>query len=266
LAEGLLATALRGVTEEERLPTTLAGVEFLWLTDQLRQADRLLEALLGEPKFARLASLWRLRATLAVQRRLPALHCACLERALEITWQHRWPGGLELEAVRKDFGLLLAGYQQTIEAHTTLQVPPPRDLAERVVRAADRWRSLDPEDPVVCPLAAQLLQRLGMKELAWEYLNTPLAIFPPDAAAWSELGKALVKLEDFELAALAYEQASAADPADAQLLWDQAQVLERAGKHADARAIYRRLAAGSWAPPLRWIQAAARRQLPTPPN
>ena len=119
---------------------------------------------------------------------------------------------------------------------------------------------------MICPLTAQLLYKLGAKDLAWEYLNTPLAIFPPDAEGWSELAKALVKQEDFELAALAYEQAFEAEPGNAQMLWDWAQALDRAGKANDAQQLYRRLADGSWAPSFQGIQTAAKRQLQARPK
>jgi len=54
------------------------------------------------------------------------------------------PEGATLEAVRHDYAALLSHYQSLAEATVALKQAPPRDFAARVIRAADRWRSLDP--------------------------------------------------------------------------------------------------------------------------
>jgi ferric-dicitrate binding protein FerR (iron transport regulator)/tetratricopeptide (TPR) repeat protein len=260
LAANLLALALDNIhDDQERLQTTLAGIEYLWLTDQLQRAEELLGSLLADSRFFGRSPLWRMGAALAAQRRQSARAVECLERAVELDFRNLWDR-MDLEAVRNDFTLLLGSYQQTAEALTALKAPLPPDLVARVVRNADRWRALDPDNPVTCTLAAQILYKLGARDVAWEYLNTPVAVFPPDPDAWSELAEGLRRQEDFELAARAYEQAFEAEPSNAQLLWDWAQALERAGQQAPARQLYRKLVAGPWEPRFRWIQEEASRK------
>jgi tetratricopeptide (TPR) repeat protein len=123
---------------------------------------------------------------------------------------------------------------------------------------------LDPDNPVPCPLAAQILFKLGARELAWDYLNTPLAVFPPEAESWLELARALARQEEVDLtdlAELAYEQASQAEPDNPQILWERAQNLERAGRKADAREVYRLLAVGRWEADFHWMKFEARRRV-----
>jgi tetratricopeptide (TPR) repeat protein len=228
LSDQLLRVALEGAgSYPDGWQGKLAAIEFLWQTRRLQAGDKALESLLADPAAAGRSSLWRLGARLALERRLPARFAQCLERALEIDSQHP-PEMTNLEAVRTDFGLLLDHYQQLTDAHAILKTPPPVDLPARVVRFVDYWRALDPDNPTPCVVAAQILDKLGEADLAWEYMNTPAAILPFDGQAWSELADALSRQEDFLLAERAYEQALAAEPDNARILADRAQNWERA--------------------------------------
>jgi tetratricopeptide (TPR) repeat protein len=261
LANSLLVTALDRIRAgPERLRTTLVAIEYLFQTNQVQKADQLLESLLGDPELARGSALWRLGVILALERRQPARALECLEQALERSFRDL-PKVIDLEAVQTDFRLLLSQYLQLLDALATAQKAPPRDLPARVIRAADRWRALDPDNSLVCPLAGQVLYKLGARELAWDYLNTPLAIFPPEAETWLQLAQGLGDKEDFELADLAYEQACQAEPDNARFHWDRAKNLERAGKKKAARKVYTLLAGGKWEARFQWIQEEARRQV-----
>jgi tetratricopeptide (TPR) repeat protein len=261
LADRVLDRALGGMTDpSERLDVTLAAVTYLWRSDQPHRAGRLLDGLLAESKPGHRASLWRLAAAVASERRLPGRALACLERALDLE-SREFPKLIDLNAVRADYGRLLNGYLRLTDALAVTDQARPAELPERVVRAVDHWRTLDPDNPVICPLAARILYRLHAHELAWEYLNTPTAVFPPDADSWKEFAEALLRHEDFQLAELAYAQAERADPSDAGLVWARAQTLERAGRRDDALAVYRRLVEGHWAPVFRAVQEQARRRL-----
>jgi tetratricopeptide (TPR) repeat protein len=261
LAGRLLTTALDRITgDPDRLRTTLVAIEYLYHTNQFQKADQLLRPLLRDKKLARQPSLWRLGVVLAMERRQPARIIECLEQALDTTFQDL-PEVIDVEQVRSDYTLLLNQYLQLTDALAAVKKAPPKDLAARVIRAADRWRVLDPDNPVTCPLAAQVLYKLGARELAWDYLNTPLGIFPPDAEMWLELARALTGREDFALADLAYEQASQAEPDNPGILWDRAKNLERAGRKKDARKVYAQLAVGKWEARFQWMQEEARRQV-----
>jgi tetratricopeptide (TPR) repeat protein len=261
LAGWLLTTALDRITADpDRLRTTLVAIEYLYHTNQFQKADQLLRPLLADKKLARRPALWRLAVVLAMEQRQPARIIECLEQALEKTFQDL-PQVIDVEQVRSDYTLLLNQYLQLTDALATVKKAPPKDLAARVIRAADRWRFLDPDNPVACPLAAQVLYKLGARELAWDYLNTPLGIFPPDAEMWLELARGLTGREDFALAELAFEQACQAEPDNPTILWDRAKNLERAGRKNDARKVYAQLAVGKWEPRFQWMKEEARRQV-----
>jgi hypothetical protein len=261
LATDLLARAQANLPKgTERLRADLLAIDFLWQTGQLRQADKVMESLLADKDLARRSDLWRLAAALAKQRKQEARSCQCLEKAVDIDFRHL-PEVIDLAAVRHDFGLLLGQYQQTTEALAKLDKSPPRQLAIKVIRATERWRTLDPDNPTICPVAGQILYKLRAKEPAWEYLNTPQAFLPPDADSWLEFAQALGGQEDFAMADLAYEQACQAEPENARLLWERAKNLERAGKKKEARKVYLLLAGGKWEDQYQWIQDEARRQL-----
>src|SRR5262245_20095694 len=72
-AAGLLVkTALDNLIDKERVPMTLASIEFFQRTHQWPEADRLVGELLKDEKLATRPALWRLSAKLAERRDLPA--------------------------------------------------------------------------------------------------------------------------------------------------------------------------------------------------
>jgi hypothetical protein len=260
LANHLLAAALDGVDGKERVGLKLAGLAFLWETGQLAPADRLLRQLLDDPQEGKSAGLWRLAAKLAGRRDMPARQLECLERALELEYCDL-PEVINLQAVRGDYEQVLEHYQSLAQALVTLRLPAPEGFRSRVVRAADRWRALDRDGSSACRLAARALQTLGERELAWDYLTTPVGQRPNEAGPWAELAQTLNRQGDLTLADRAYAAAFAAEPTNAQLLWDRAQNLGQAGRAAEARSLYRRLAEGTWQPRFNWVQTQARWQL-----
>jgi tetratricopeptide (TPR) repeat protein len=266
MADHVLAAALHGlhklpaVSGIERLAATLAAVDFFLRAQQPVRADELVRSLLADERFARFAGLWRLDQRIAEQRKLPARSLACLEKALELEYHHL-PAVINLEAVRADYGALLNHYQQVVDAMTTLEVKPPPDLAMKVVRAADRWRALDHNTNDACRLAAKVLHALGEKDLAWEYLTTPIGLRPNESEPWLALAQSERADGDYDLADRAYAAAFEAEPTNAQLLWDRAEMLQQAGKVTDARRLFRQLAQGDWQPRFSDLQSQARWQL-----
>jgi tetratricopeptide (TPR) repeat protein len=260
LANTLLETALDRVADEkERAPLVLAGVEFLSQTGQLAEADRLLQTLLDDQKLAKKPALWRLAATLAEKRDRPARQYECLERALDAEYRDL-PDVINLLAVRSDYEKLMNHYQALADALVRLKLAPPADFVAKVVRTADRWRSLEP-DAAACRSAGHILRTLGERELVWDYLTTPVGQRPNEAGPWAELARTLCRTGDLELADRAYAAAFEAEPTDAQLLWDRAENLRQAGKTAEAQKLYRRLAEGEWQPRFNWVRTQARWQI-----
>ena len=120
------------------------------------------------------------------------------------------------------------------------------EFKARVVRAADRWRQVDPDPTAACQAAARILSDLGAAEMAWEYLTTPLAAKPGEAAPWVSMAEMLRQQGHFELADRAYASAFEAEPTNAQILWDRAQVLLQAGQTEEAKELFGQLADGQW--------------------
>ncbi len=257
-----------GTPEEEQLPVTLAAVEYLWHTGQRVRADALLQPLLDHKTYAKWPSLWRLAAMLAESRGMTARALSYVERAMEIEYEGL-PQVVDLRVIRRDYGRLLSRYQQLATAIATLEAEPPKRFVGRVVRAADRWRQVDPDPTAACQAAARILGDLGAAEMAWEYLTTPLAAKPNQAAPWVSMAKMLRQQGHFELADRAYASAFDAEPQNAQILWDRAQVLLQAGRAEDAKQLFGQLANGKWQPRFSGLKSRARqyaeRDWPGPP-
>jgi tetratricopeptide (TPR) repeat protein len=262
LANYLLRTALEGAPKGmERLSLTLAGLGFLWETGQLERVDGVLRNLLANPQVARRAMLWRLGAKLAEERDQKARALDCLEKALECDFQDP-TRIIDLQKLRADYGKLLAHYQSLADAMIALRVKPPKDFRARVVRAADRWRALDREQAAEsCQLAGRIFQKLGDRELSWDYLTTPIALKPNEADPLVGLAQTLVRRGELDLADRAFRAAFEAEPTNAQILWDRASNLRAAGKTVAARKLLRRLAEGKWQPRFQSLRDQARWQL-----
>lgn len=264
LAAALLAAALDGQGDDERLPTTLAAVEFLWQTGQHAPADTLLQTLLDEPRFAKHAVLWRLSEKLAEVRGMSGRALACLERALDREYQDL-PEVINLESLRADYGKLLEYYRILATAAAglkpDLKADPPADLVTRTVRAADRWRALDREPANACQAAATVLRLLGAEDLAWDYLTTPHATHRAESTAWYELAKSLSREGHLTLADRAYAAAFDAEPGNALMLWQRMENLRQAGHGEEAIHLLRRIAEGEWPQQHQAIKAQARRQM-----
>jgi hypothetical protein len=258
LAQSLYATALDDLPAgKERLPLRLAGLEFLWETGQLAEADEVLGKLLADPEGAGKPGLWRLGMKLAQRRDMPARELECLEKALDLEYRDL-PEVIDLQAVRADYKRLLESFQAQAEALAALHYSAPADFRDRVERVADRWRALDREGDEPCRLAARILHTLGDREEMWDYLTTPVGRRPNEAGPWADLARTLARQGDLVLADRAFAAAFEAEPTDAQVLWERAQNLAQAGQADEAQKLYRRLAEGPWQPRFQGLQNQAR--------
>ena len=82
---------------------------------------------------------------------------------------------------------------------------------------------------------------------------------PNEATAWLDLARSLSGQGRYELASRAYRSAYDAEPTNAQILWDQARLLERAGRSAEAHEVYDKIARGQWQPRFQSLQERAQR-------
>jgi tetratricopeptide (TPR) repeat protein len=260
LADTLAAAAVEGAPGgPDGAPLRLAAVQFRLQTGHPEEADRLLRGLLDDRLLSRHPALWRAAALLADRRGQRARALSCLEISLDLAYEDR-PDTINLDAVRSDYAGLLERYDRLAEAATTLGVAVPDGFRAKVERAADRWRSLDPDPEPACRAAAEVLRTLGERDAAWDYLTTALALRPRDAGPWLDLARTLADWGD-DRADQAYAAAFAAEPTDAGLLWERAERLRQAGKRSEAEKLYRQLAEGTWEPRFAGLPGRARDRL-----
>jgi len=256
-----LTAVLGGMKDTpDRLPATLTAIDYLWQTHQYEQADKLLQPLLADKEHAKPSWLWRLGAQLAAQRKQTVRSFVCFEQALDIEYQ-QLPDFIEVETVRRDYSTLLAHYENLANAMATLQQEPPRDFSAKVVRAADRWRLLDTDGTAACQAASRILKTVGVHDLAWDYLTTPMSQHANQVVSWTDLANSFAAQNEFELADRGYAAAFESDPSNPQPLWQRITCLQQLGKPAEARQLLKQIANGTWQQPYHAMQADARRQL-----
>ncbi|MEQ8785309.1 MAG: VIT domain-containing protein [Pirellulaceae bacterium] len=261
LAEELLSAALSQVKQPRDNPAVyLWAIRYFWQSGQLPRADVLAASMLEDEKLAGIPALWEFASWIAQQNGKLALSLSRKERAMDIEFRNL-PQLINLQAVRQQYGALLAQYQRLADAIATLESEPPADFVERIVIAADRWRYLDEDDTQASQAAANILSSLGRRELAWDYLTTPLAEKPNEAAPWLGMAQNLRSRGEMDLAAKSYALAYEAEPTNAQILWDQSQLLLQMGRRDDARKLLTQLAQGEWQPRFSWIKQQAERSL-----
>jgi tetratricopeptide (TPR) repeat protein len=260
-ANQLLGLALDDIQDaKERDGMKLAAVLFYRQTKQLPQADQLLAQLLDDPKLAQKPGLWRLAGKIASERKMTARSMECLEKALDLEYKDL-PEVINLKQVRQDYGELLNHYESLAQSLVALKVAPPEGFVGKVIKAADRWRALDPGSTQACNTTASILRTLGQNDLGWDYLTTPVAMQPNTPEPWLALASNLKLSGESTLAELAYKAAFEAEPTNAQTLWDRAENLQQAGKAAQAQTLYRQIAEGHWGPQYAGLVAQAKLRL-----
>lgn len=260
LAEEVLAAALRGAPEDEAPGLALLSVRYYWHTGQRDQAQAALKRLLEDDALKDLPWLWALAGQAAEKRGDAAGAVRYRERALELAYADP-PRDLPVEVLRADHRRMIDRFAELSAALSATGAEAPPEFLGRIVAVADRWRSLDPEPQGPCLAAAGILARLGQADLAWDYATTPLAGKTDGPPRWGNLGAALRQEGLFELADRAYALAVAAEPANAELVWDRALVLLYLGRNDDSQALFRRLAEGDWAPGHEAVQRRARERV-----
>jgi tetratricopeptide (TPR) repeat protein len=260
LGEELFTLSTANVEPDDQPGVTVAGVQYLRLTGRNEAALRYLRAFLDDPQMARQSGYWRLYAAVAQQQGSSAESLEGLEHAIDLEYADL-AGVVNLATVRHDHGMLFMEFTRVADASRALGVSSPEGFVRRVIRAADRWRALDTDDTAACRAATAVLERLGETQLAWDYLTTPLAEHPNEAAPWSGVAAQLAQQGDLEFAARCYETAYAIEDGNAQILFDLARVRQQQGRTADAQDVLRRITTGTWQPRFEWIKRQASQML-----
>ena len=258
LGDILIDQVLTGVPEDEQLGTTLAALEYLVAAGKHDRADALLKQLLSSELYAGSSPLWRLASCVAHDGGRLARSVSYLELAMELEYESL-PKSYDVEPVRQRYRQLFARYRELAQIVAESNSDVPLDLVGRAIKAADRWRWLDTDVTAACHDAVRVLSELGKDDLAWDYLTTPLAMKPNEATAWLNLAETLRNDGNMELADRAYTAAFEAEPTNAQILWDHAQLFEQTGRSREARGFYRRIAHNEWQPRFNHIKRRAER-------
>jgi tetratricopeptide (TPR) repeat protein len=242
------------------LTLTLATVWMLDKHQQKVESERLLKPLLEDEEWSKLPEVWRMAAKLAAAQDLSGRRMECLERALDIEYRDPNVNRSRDQAV-KEYREMMEHYQKLAEAMVTLKVKPPEDFLAKVVKTADRWRTLSRDGSYPCEVASRILRQLGEKELAWDYLTTTVAEHPGESSPWLRLAGTLRQHGEMRQADSAFASAFSTEPTNAQILWDRAQNLRQMGNGVESKKLLLQLAEGKWQPRFQSIQAQARWQL-----
>ena len=245
-ADTLFEMAMKKLDAKKRPRAALLALSELKRLKQFERADALLSPLLELEFLQQSASLWKYAAEVADKRSQKQTALLRLERALALEFAQR-PDTVDLSVIRKDYGNLLLRYEQVADASATLGQSAPSDLAQRVAAAADRWRLLDDDDTAACQIAARIIAKLGDKDLAWDYLTTPLAQRPNEAAPWLSFASVLQQNSEVQKASRAYERAFEAESTNPEILWRHAELLIKTNP-SRATEMYRRISSGEWQP------------------
>ena len=249
--------AVNGMSLKEHPELLARCLAFHRELKQWESANELFETLVELDTYSKNFALWRSGAHLAHLSGNLELEVRRLERSVELEYTS-WPEKVELQLVRQRFGELLDKFTALAKS-TSKQLP--MDAVSRIIRIADRWRTLDPDVTAACQKAASALDAGGYQDFAWDYWTTPLADKPNEASAWLELARNLQQSARVDLADRAFEEAFAAEPTNGQILWEHADMLRQAKKTQKSTAVLTRLANGTWQPRFRNIQSRARQSI-----
>jgi hypothetical protein len=246
IADQMMTLLLASLDAKERPDVSLYAIEQLRRMKDPR-ADKLLDQVIQLPMADQVPGLWRFASKLAEDSGRKRLAAERLERAIQVEFATR-PAVINIETVRSDYAEILAKYEELITASTTLELAPPADLAARIVQAADQWRILDEDDTAACQTASRLLARLNSKDLAWDYLTTPLAENSGESAPWIALARSLGTDTQTDLADMAWTQAFALESTNPEILLEHARLLRSAGRVVPSNVLLKRVVDGTWQP------------------
>ena len=246
IADQMMTLLLASLDAKERPDVSLCVIQQLRRVKDPR-ADKLLDQVMELPMADQVPGLWRFASKLAEDSGRKRLAAERLERAIQLEFATR-PTVINIQTVRTDYTELLAKYEELITASTTLELAPPADLGARIVQATDQWRTLDEDDTAACQTASRLLAKLNSKELAWDYLTTPLAENSGESAPWIALARNLGTDIQTDLAGMAWMQAFELESTNPEILLEHARMLQAAGRFEPAKVLLKRAADGTWQP------------------
>lgn len=262
-ANVLLDRVLVATKEAQRPDVVLLAVE------QLRQlqdgrASSLMDRLVSVPQMAEWAELWWYASEVADSLGKKKLALVRMERAVQLEYAQR-PDRINLEQLRSDYSDLLSRYEQMINAAAVLEIREPQNLAARIVRAADQWRSLDRDSTQCCQQTARILNKLRLRDQAWDFLTTPLSLHPGESAPWRQLAENLTSQKQTDLADMAWSRAFEFEKTNPEILLKHAQMLRAHGRPSESRRLLQSIVEGTWQPRFSRTVTTARQLLVSGP-
>jgi hypothetical protein len=267
LADELVAEAVRAAksqlssgklkkTGAARIRTLLAGLAYYRLSEQADAADAIAGELLADRVAGQVPKLWFIGAQISERRgrlmEAASRHQEALDLALENSGDK-----VNLKNLRTVYSSLMDRYEQLARALADPQAEPPMHVIADLVRAADRWRSLENDVTEPCRRAASILKTLGAEQLAWDYATSAVAGRGTESATWVSLANWLASNDSPKLAERAFRTAFEVEPTNADILWQQAQMLESSDELDRALKLYQQIAEGDWQPRFSSVKSRA---------
>ena len=111
-------------------------------------------------------------------------------------------------------------------------------------------------------LAARLLSKLNRKELAWNYLTTPLAGRSGESSVWKSLAENLASQRQVDLADMAYLKAFELEQTNPEILLAHAKLRLANGRPVAGQGLLHKIVDSNWQPRFNRVVQEAKGLLP----
>ena len=129
-------------------------------------------------------------------------------------------------------------FNQAVQYHRSGELAEARAAYERCL-------ALNPDQHHALANLGSVCRRLGLLDMALQYLRRAVALQPMDAGAHYNLANALRDTGDLAAAESSYRRAASLNPQDAAILYNLGILLTQLGREADARESYRQAIAAN---------------------
>jgi hypothetical protein len=250
LADEALSLARERVANNNSLEMKLALGQAHWACNKFGKALALYNQVLAglrEKQIpaspALLAATARLAAAAGDQARAIELE----EQALAIEHQ-RLPELVNLYAYRQRYQWLWERLSAKVQETAGKDAQAASEWLGRAERVWRQWHEVDRDNPHMIHQMATAQMAAGRHEAAWLYLSTLIDQQPKDAASYASVAQWHAGRNDLDQAQQFYAKAYPWDEANPQWLIERAQLLDRLGRKAEARQLYRQVLDGKWPP------------------
>jgi tetratricopeptide (TPR) repeat protein len=247
LAESLFELAIDGVSFATEPRVGMLAIKYLTHTKDWKRAEQFLQMIPDDSVARKTARYWRSASTVAQKLERENESIRRLEKALDIEFAGL-PQNIPLKPLRDQYTTLMARYATLLAKSDLKDSAFVADIRKRVIKAADRWRGIDPDVTALCYHAGLLFHTLGEDELAWSYWTTPLASKPRDSSLWRKLAVEMNNKGLVDRSHEAYTQAFACEPTNPDILWHHAATLKARGRRAEGNALVKKIVEGQWQP------------------